>query len=111
MNFDELMYQVNRRAEARRASDREMARLNGMTIEEFDADTTAPDPPGDQFDYQCLHCDYGSDDLMDVVRHLSTHGIGACRIGDHIRCNIAVLAPTRIPQPPPGWNPFGGAAR
>jgi len=28
----------------RRSSDRELMRLTGQTIEEFDADTTAPDP-------------------------------------------------------------------
>jgi len=43
MTYEELMDQVNRRAEARRASDREMARLAGMTIEKFDADTTVYD--------------------------------------------------------------------
>jgi len=110
MNFDELMDQVNRRAEARRASDREMARLAGMTIEEFDADTTAPDPLGEQRDdYECLHCDYGSDRLLDVLAHIrSAHNMGVCRVADHIRCNIAVRTPRRIPPLPPRWDPFGG---
>ena len=32
----------------KRASDEEVARLAGMTIAEFDADTTAPDPEQEQ---------------------------------------------------------------
>lgn len=43
-SFDKLMEQINHKREAERASDLEIARLSGVTIEEFDADTTAPDP-------------------------------------------------------------------
>ena len=43
-NFDEFMKTINGRADRRRASDAEVARLSGVTIEQFDADTTAPDP-------------------------------------------------------------------
>jgi len=43
-SYDELMGKVNRRAEARRASDRAVAKATRQTIEEFDADATAPDP-------------------------------------------------------------------
>ena len=35
---------LDRRTQQRRASDREVARLTGQTIAEYDADTTAPDP-------------------------------------------------------------------
>jgi len=38
------MEQISRKREAERASDREVARLSGVTVEEFDADTTAADP-------------------------------------------------------------------
>ena len=47
MTFGELMDQINRRAAERRASDRAIAEAAGMSIEEFDADTTAPDPRED----------------------------------------------------------------
>ena len=42
-----LLTQLDARCDRKRASDEEVARLGGMTIEQFDADTTAPDPdPG-----------------------------------------------------------------
>ena len=42
--YDKLMAQINKRAADRRASDREIARLSGVSVAELDADTTAPDP-------------------------------------------------------------------
>jgi len=42
--FDEMMERIERRREQERASDKAIAALSGMTIHEFDADTTAPDP-------------------------------------------------------------------
>jgi len=42
--FDEMMERIERRREQERASDKAIAALSGMTIEEFDADTTALDP-------------------------------------------------------------------
>jgi len=40
-----ILDQLNERIARRQASDRELMRLTRQTIEEFDADTTAPDPP------------------------------------------------------------------
>ena len=43
----DLIDRLNTYCDRGRASDRKLARLSGQTIEEFDADTTAPDPTGD----------------------------------------------------------------
>ena len=40
-----ILDQLNERIARLQASDIELAQLTGQTIEEFDADTTAPDPP------------------------------------------------------------------
>jgi len=42
--FDEMMERIESRREQERASDKAIAALSGMTIDEFDADTTVPDP-------------------------------------------------------------------
>ena len=39
-----LLAQLDARCARKRASDEEVARLAGMTVAEFDADTAAPDP-------------------------------------------------------------------
>ena len=42
-----LLAYLDARCARKRAGDEEVARLVGMTVKEFDADTTAPDPdPG-----------------------------------------------------------------
>ena len=43
-----LLAQLDARCARKRASDEEVARLAGMTIAEFDADTTALDPGAEQ---------------------------------------------------------------
>ena len=43
-----LLAQLDARCARNRASDEEVARLVGMTIAEFDADTTAPDPGAEE---------------------------------------------------------------
>lgn len=40
----EIIDRLNRQIEHQQASDREVARLTGLTIDEYDADTMAPDP-------------------------------------------------------------------
>jgi len=55
--FDEMMERIERRREQERASDRAIAALSGMTIEEFDADTTAPDPRENDADLARIHED------------------------------------------------------
>jgi len=42
-SYEHLMAQIEKKREAKRASDLEVARLTGQTIGQFDADTTAPD--------------------------------------------------------------------
>ena len=44
----DIIDRLNARIARDQASDREVARLAGMTIEEFDADTTAPDPADEE---------------------------------------------------------------
>jgi len=44
----DLLAQLDACRERNRASDEEVARLAGMTVAEFDADTTAPDPVGEE---------------------------------------------------------------
>ena len=46
--YDNLMADVITRRDTRRGGDREAAKLAGMTISEFDADTTAPDQCQDE---------------------------------------------------------------
>jgi len=43
-----LLAQLDARRAEKRASDEEVTRLAGMTPDEFDADTTAPDPVEDE---------------------------------------------------------------
>ena len=42
--FDKLMNQVNNRRDAKRASDRAVAKATGTTVRKLDADTTKADP-------------------------------------------------------------------
>ena len=42
--FDELMAGINKRADDRMASDREVAKAAGTTVRKLDADTTKADP-------------------------------------------------------------------
>ena len=42
--FDDLMNQVNSKRDAKRASDRAVAKATGTTVRKLDADTTVPDP-------------------------------------------------------------------
>ena len=44
----DFLTQLDTRCACKRASDEEVARLAGMTIAEFDADTTAPDPGAEE---------------------------------------------------------------
>ena len=48
LDLDKLIGQIERKRERERADDRAIAEAVGMTIEEFDADTTAPDPRPDE---------------------------------------------------------------
>jgi len=45
--YDELMDKINRKRQRERASDRAVAQAEEISIEEFDADTTAPDTVSD----------------------------------------------------------------
>jgi len=47
-----IIRNLDARIARNQASDREVARLSGMTIEEYDADVTAPDPRGDTMTMQ-----------------------------------------------------------
>jgi hypothetical protein len=57
---------LNAKIDLNRASDDEVARIVGMTVEEFDADTTAPDPTdtNDVFNRFCTAWGITSDRLL-----------------------------------------------
>jgi len=44
----DFLAQLDARVARKRASDDEVARLAGMTVAEFDADTAAPDPGAEE---------------------------------------------------------------
>ena len=46
--FAVLIAHLDARCARKRASDEEVARLAGMTVAEFDADTAAPDPGAEE---------------------------------------------------------------
>lgn len=47
MTLNEWYANLNRHLDERQQSEAEFARIAGITIEEYDADTTALDPGGD----------------------------------------------------------------